>query len=59
MDTKKRECTKEIKGVGTAQCSPEQERCLSEIKAIILRNDDLFAGKILIRAINLEKTIHR
>ena len=35
------------------------EHCLREMQYILLRNDKMFAQKVLTRTINLEKTLHK
>ena len=49
----------EIRKGDTLESADYVKHCLTEIQAIILRNDEIFAKKVLMRVINLEKTIHR
>ena len=49
----------EIRKGDTLKSADYVKHCLTEIQAIILRNDEIFAKKVLMRVINLEKTIHR
>lgn len=49
----------EIRKGDTLESADYIKHCLTEIQAIILRNDEIFAKKVLMRVINLEKTIHK
>ena len=49
----------EIRKGDTLESADYVKHCLTEIQAIIMRNDEIFAKKVLMRVINLEKTIHR
>ena len=49
----------EIKKGDTLEKNDYIKHYLNEIQAIILRNDVMFAKKVLIRVINLEKTLHK
>lgn len=51
--------SQEIRKGDTLKSADYVKHCLTEIQAIILRNDEIFAKKVLMRVINLEKTIHR
>ena len=49
----------EIRKGDTLEKNDSIKHCLNEIQAIILRNDVMFAKKVLIRVINLEKILHK
>ena len=49
----------EIRKGDTLERNDYIKHCLNEIQAIILRNDVMFAKKVLIRVINLEKILHK
>ena len=49
----------EIRKGDTLEKNDYIKHCLNEIQAIILRNDVMFAKKVLIRVINLEKILHK
>lgn len=49
----------EIRKGDTLEKNDYIKHYLNEIQAIILRNDVMFAKKVLIRVINLEKTLHK
>lgn len=51
--------SQEIRKGDTLESADYVKHCLTEIQAIILRNDEIFAKKVLMRVINLEKTIHK
>lgn len=49
----------EIRKGDTLDIPDGVKHCLTEIQSIILRNDEIFAKKVLMRVINLEKTLHK
>lgn len=56
---KQKKTGQEIRKGDTLESADYIKHCLTEIQAIILRNDEIFAKKVLMRVINLEKTIHK